>query len=168
MAVAVYPLHAKVGVTRASIATYQAASGAGAAAMAELEQQARDWVQGQPLTQDIFGRQYIWNLFSHNSDIDLATGYNEEELKMIRETNKIFEDDSIKITATCIRVPVLRAHCEAINMTFKGELSENDAREVLRAAPGITILDDREKNRFPEPLDASGKQGPVTTMAVVS
>eukprot|EP00045_Choanoeca_perplexa_P015682 m.200372 g.200372 ORF g.200372 m.200372 type:complete len:372 (-) comp17052_c1_seq3:2989-4104(-) len=156
MAVALYPLHEAVGVTRASIATYQAASGAGAAAMEELEQQARDWVENKPLTQDIFGRQYVWNLFSHNSDVDSKTGYNEEELKMIRETNKIFEDETIKITATCIRVPVLRAHCEAINMTFKGELSEQQAYDILSKAPGVTILDEREANRFPEPLDASG------------
>eukprot|EP00730_Choanoeca_flexa_P015817 TRINITY_DN7346_c0_g3_i2.p1 TRINITY_DN7346_c0_g3~~TRINITY_DN7346_c0_g3_i2.p1 ORF type:complete len:371 (+),score=114.37 TRINITY_DN7346_c0_g3_i2:127-1239(+) len=156
MAVAVYPLHARAGITRASIATYQAASGAGAAAMEELEQQARDWVAGEPLTQDIFGRQYVWNLFSHNSKVDLDNGYNEEEIKMMRETNKIFEDNEIKVTATCIRVPVLRAHCEAINMTFKNPLSEAEAREVLGNAPGLTIFDNRADNRFPEPLDASG------------
>ncbi|EDQ87281.1 uncharacterized protein MONBRDRAFT_33451 [Monosiga brevicollis MX1] len=156
MAVAVYPIHQAAGVRRASVATYQAASGAGAAAMAELEQQARDWVEGQPLTQDIFGRQYIWNLFSHNSKIDPSTGYNEEEVKMMRETTKIFDDDSIRVTATCIRVPVLRAHCEAINLTLNEPLSEDQARAILAKAPGITIHDNRADNSFPEPLMASG------------
>ena len=77
---------------------------------------------------------------------------------MIKETNKIFEDNDIKITATCIRVPVLRAHCEAINMTFAKPLNEAEARKILEKAPGVTIKDDRERNLFPEPLDASGKQ----------
>lgn len=82
MNVAVHPLHKVAPVERVVCATYQAASGAGAAAMEELEQQARDWVEGKPLTQDIFKRQYIWNLFSHNSSIDPVTGYNEEEIKV--------------------------------------------------------------------------------------
>lgn len=119
MNVAVWPLHQRVGVERCVVATYQAASGAGAAAMAELEQQARDWTNDQPLKTDIFKRQYLWNLFSHNSAIDMQNGYNEEELKMVKETRKIFGDEKIRVTATCVRVPVLRAHSEAINLTFR-------------------------------------------------
>ena len=84
MNVAVWPLYKAAGVNRVIVSTYQAASGAGAAAMAELEQQAADWLHKKPITQDIFGRQYIWNLFSHNSAVDLDTLYNEEEIKMIR------------------------------------------------------------------------------------
>jgi aspartate-semialdehyde dehydrogenase len=125
--------------------------------MAELEQQARDWANGDPLTQAVFGRQYIWNLFSHNSKIDPATGYNEEETKMVKETRKIFHDDAIRVTATCVRVPVLRAHCESINITFDKPVTEQQARDVIAAAPGVRIVDDRELNRHPEPLDASGK-----------
>jgi len=157
MNVPVWPLHQAVGVQRVVVSTYQAASGAGAAAMSELQQQARDWATGSPITMDIFGRQYIWNLFSHNSDIDPQTGYNTEETKMIRETRKIFHDDSIRVAATCVRVPVLRAHCESINLTFHKPLSEAEAREILTAAPGVAILDDRKTNRHPEPIDATNK-----------
>lgn len=157
MNVPVWPLHQAFGVKRVVVSTYQAASGAGAAAMAELEQQARDWANGDPLTQAVFGRQYIWNLFSHNSKIDPATGYNEEETKMVKETRKIFHDDAIRVTATCVRVPVLRAHCESINLTFNKPVTEQQARDIIAAAPGVRIVDDRELNRHPEPLDASGK-----------
>lgn len=156
MNVAVWPIHQKVGVDRVVVSTYQAASGAGAAAMAELEQQAADWVNKAPLTQDIFGRQYVFNLFSHNSNIDLETGYNEEETKMVQETKKIFSDDDIRVTATCIRVPVLRAHCESINLTLKNPLSESEARDLLAKSPGLSIQDDRKANNHPEPLAASG------------
>lgn len=169
MAVPVWPLHVAAGVTRMSVSTYQAASGAGAAAMRELEQQAHDWASGKvgkELTQDIFGRQYLWNVFSHNSAVDSTTGYNEEELKMVLETAKIFGSAEVAgdsqaasslpaVTATCIRVPVLRAHCEAINLTLASPLSAEKAREILAGAPGVTIVDDREANKFPEPLDAS-------------
>ena len=95
----------------------------------------------------IFGRQYLWNLFSHNSDIDSETGYNKEELKMINETRKIFNDDSIDISVTCIRVPVLRAHCESVNITLSNPMEENELREILLNAPGIKILDDRKNNQ---------------------
>eukprot|EP01083_Nonionella_stella_P220799 789588_1 len=116
--IAVWPIYQKVGIDRMVVSTYQAASGAGLTAMQELEQQAKDWCDGNKLS-GWNGKQYIWNLFSHNSDIDVLTGYNEEELKMINETKKIFHDNHIKITATCIRVPVLRAHCESINLSLK-------------------------------------------------
>lgn len=155
MTVPVWPIHQQVGVERVVVATYQAASGAGAAAMDELAQQARDWAAGNPITQEVFDRQYIWNLFSHNSSIDPVTGYNEEETKMINETRKLFADPGINISATCVRVPVLRAHSEAINLTLKHPLSEKDARELLSSAPGIQIIDDREGNHHPEPLIAS-------------
>lgn len=118
MNVAVWPLYQLSRISRIVVSTYQAASGAGAAAMRELEMQAHDWVQGRPLSTDIFSRQYLWNLFSHDSSVDAASGYNEEELKMMQETRKIFADEHIQVTATCIRVPVLRAHCESINLSF--------------------------------------------------
>lgn len=156
MNVPVFPLHKVAKVKRVVVSTYQAASGAGAAAMAELEQQARQWAGGQPITSDIFKRQYIWNLFSHNSKIDVATGYNEEETKMLKETRKIFGEPGIRITATCVRVPVLRAHCESINLTFEGSMTEKEAREILATAPGVKVQDDRHNNKHPEPLDASG------------
>lgn len=155
---AVTPLHrapGSGGIARMVVSTYQAASGAGAAAMAELEQQARDHANGRPYTQDIFKRQYLFNLFSHNSAIG-PEGYNEEEMKMVRETRKIWDDPTPGITATCVRVPVLRAHCEAINITFRNALTEADARAALASAPGVRIVDDRAANAFPEPIAASG------------
>ncbi|MCC6642945.1 MAG: aspartate-semialdehyde dehydrogenase [Deltaproteobacteria bacterium] len=157
MNVVVWPLHQAAGVRRAVVSTYQAASGAGAAAMRELEQQAHQWSRGEEITSEIFQRQYVWNLFSHNSKIDAATGYNEEELKMLKETRKIFHDDTLRVTATCVRVPVLRAHCESINLTFARPLDEEHARKILAEAPGVRVIDDREANRHPEPLHASGK-----------
>lgn len=152
----VWPLHQKAECKRVVVSTYQAASGAGAQAMAELEQQAKDWVQGDNITQDIFGRQYIWNLFSHNSPIE-DTGYNQEEMKMVLETKKIFSEPDIAVTATCVRVPVLRAHCEAINLTLDKSMTEEEAKTILSKSPGVALVDDRDSNTFPEPLDASGK-----------
>ncbi len=152
---AVTPLYDVAGLERMVISTYQAASGAGAAAMQELERQARDFAADSPLKTDIFGRQYLFNLFSHNSAMG-PDGYNGEETKMVKETHKIWGDDSVGITATCIRVPVLRAHCESINLTFRRPMTEDTAREILSNAPGVKVVDDRAGNRFPEPIDASG------------
>ncbi len=169
--VAVHPLHQKVPIRRMVISTYQAASGAGAAAMRELEQQTREVLDpdgdGTAKTQDIFGLPYAFNLFSHNSPMQ-PNGYNQEELKMVHETHKIWGQPDhppalnegtaspyTHITATCVRVPVMRAHAESINLTFDGHLSEDDARELLQNAPGVSLLDDRENNRFPTPLEAT-------------
>lgn len=152
---AVTPLYDAVGIERMVISTYQAASGAGAAAMQELEQQARDYAAGRSYNTEVFNRQYLFNLFSHNSKIG-PDGYNTEETKMIDETIKIWGDDTVGITATCVRVPVLRAHCESINLTFRKPLSEDAAFEILSNAPGIKVVDDRAANKFPEPIEASG------------
>jgi len=127
----------------------------------ELEQQARDWANGDKLTQDIFGRQYIWNLFAHNSPQYHDTnspkdGYNQEEWKMVEETPKIFEGP-FRVGVTCIRVPVLRAHCESINLQFKRKVTLDEVYAVLHAAPGIRVVDDRVNNKHPEPLLASGE-----------
>lgn len=153
---AVTPLHREAGVARMVVSTYQSASGAGAAAMAELERQAHDWSAGRPLDTAIFGRQYLFNLFSHNSAIG-EDGQNEEERKLVDETRKIWSDPDILVSATCVRVPVLRAHSESINLTFRTPITEARAREVLAAAPGIRIVDDRAANHFPEPLAATGR-----------
>lgn len=152
---AVTPLYDAVGIDRMVISTYQAVSGAGAAWMSELEQQARDFAAGKTLTSDVTGRQCLFNVFSHNSAIG-EDGYNLEETKMLKEAHKIWGDDSVGVTATCVRVPVLRAHCESINLTLRKPLSEDEAREILMHAPGIRVVDDRAANRFPEPIDASG------------
>jgi aspartate-semialdehyde dehydrogenase len=153
---AVSPLHREAGVARMVASTYQAASGAGAAAMDELARQARDWAAGNPLDTAIFGRQYLFNLFSHNSAVG-ADGQNDEERKLVDETRRIWRDPSVQVSATCVRVPVLRAHSESINLTFRTPITEARAREVLAAAPGLRVVDDRAANRFPEPLEATGR-----------
>ncbi|UCD76484.1 MAG: aspartate-semialdehyde dehydrogenase [Phycisphaerales bacterium] len=152
---AVTPLHRAVGVKRMVVSTYQAVSGAGAAWMNELEQQARDFAAGRPYTTDVTGRQCLFNVFSHNSPIG-PDGYNEEETKLRRETRKIWNDQSVKITATCVRVPVLRAHCASINLTIAKPTSGEEAKRILEQAPGVRVVDDRQANRFPEPIDATG------------
>jgi aspartate-semialdehyde dehydrogenase len=156
MNMAVWPLHQKVPIERIVVSTYQAASGAGAEAMRELEQAATDYSQGKPIISKLFNRQYLWNVFSHNSKMNVESGYNEEEDKMLHETHKIFHDQTIGICATCIRVPVLRAHSESVNIAFRGEMSVKEAHEILSKAPGVQIIDDRTANRFPEPIMASG------------
>ena len=157
MVVPTWPLHQKAGIQRMVVSTYQAASGGGAAAMAELEQQTREVLAGDEPTRDVFNQQYAFNLFSHDSPIG-PEGYNKEEMKMLKETRKIFGVDAqaMGVTATCVRVPVMRAHAESINLTFNQPLSEDEAREVLRQAPGVSILDEREANHFPTPLEATG------------
>jgi aspartate-semialdehyde dehydrogenase len=153
--VAVTPLHRAIGIERMVVSTYQAASGAGAAAMAELESQARAFTHGTPLDTAIFGRQYLFNVFSHNSAVG-ADGSNEEERKLLTETRRMWESDEVRIAATCVRVPTLRAHAEAIHLEFGRATDEAEIRALLAAAPGVRIIDDRAANRFPEPLDAAG------------
>lgn len=154
MLVPVTPLHRAATVKRMVVSTYQAASGAGAAAMRELEQQTREVLNGEPPTCDIFPFQYAFNLFSHNSDIE-ENGYNTEEIKMVRETHKIWDNPDVKITATCVRVPVMRAHAESINLEFESPMDQEQAEQILQDAPGVSIINDRKGNRFPTPLDAS-------------
>jgi len=156
MNMAVWPLHRRHPVQRIVVSTYQAASGAGRRAMLELQQQTRDVLDGHPIEPGVFPVQCAFNLFSHNSPID-KTGYNTEETKMIHETRKIFGEPDLAITATCIRVPVLRAHSEAINLTFRQPITAEEVREILSDAPGLTLIDDRQANRFPTPLDATGR-----------
>ncbi|CAA6665438.1 unnamed protein product [Spirodela intermedia] len=135
-------------LSTAKPSTYQAASGAGAAAMEELELQTREVLDGRPPTCNIFKQQYAFNLFSHNAPVQ-PNGYNEEEMKL--------NDEEVKVTATCIRVPVMRAHAESVNLQFEKPLDEDTAREILRGAPGVVVIDDRASNHFPTPLEVSNK-----------
>ena len=156
MLVPVYPIYKAFGVKRILVSTYQAASGAGAKAMKELEDQSRDVLEGRPARKEVFPHQIAFNLFSHNSAIK-DDGYNEEEIKMIQETKKIFHNEKIKIAATTVRVPVFRAHSEVIYLELKKEPDLDAIRQILASAPGVKIVDDREKNHFPMPLEASGR-----------
>jgi aspartate-semialdehyde dehydrogenase len=152
-----WPIHQRNRIKRVIISTYQAASGAGAAAMDELVQSTRASLNDQVFTPKVMPHPYAFNLFSHNTAIDPDTGYNEEETKVINETRKIFEDPTIAIGVTCIRVPVLRAHSEAITFECERPITEDEVRRILATAPGIRVVDDRAGNYFPMPVDASGQ-----------
>jgi aspartate-semialdehyde dehydrogenase len=155
--VPLWPIHRQNRIKRVIIATYQAASGAGAAAMEELLESTRASLEGRAFQPSVMPYPCGFNLFSHNTAIDPDTGYNGEETKVINETRKILEDDNIGVGVTCIRVPVLRAHCEAITFECEKPITEADVRGMLSAAPGVRIVDDRARNYFPMPIDASGQ-----------
>jgi aspartate-semialdehyde dehydrogenase len=154
--VPVWPLHKANPVKRIVISTYQAASGAGRQAMLELESQSREILEGKEPTCKAFPYQIAFNAFSHNSKLD-DSGYNLEEVKMVKETRKIFDSSDIAITCTCIRIPVFRAHCESINLEFTDPITPDQIRDLLSTAPGVSVLDNRKENRFPMPIDATGK-----------
>jgi aspartate-semialdehyde dehydrogenase len=156
-AVPLWPLHSAVPIRRLQVVTYQAASGAGAAAMQELLDSTRAYLDGAPFTPAVMPHDYAFNLFSHNTDIDPESGYNDEETKVMRELRKIFAAPDLRIGATCVRVPVLRAHAIALTAEFDRPLAPGAAREILAAAPGIVVVDDRARNHFPMPRAASGR-----------
>ena len=156
MVVPIWPIHRVNPIKRIVVSTYQAASGAGAKAMQELLDQSRDVLNNKPARKEAFPHQIAFNLFSHNSSIG-PDGYCEEETKMVKETRKMFHCPEIAITATCVRVPVLRAHTEAINLELTNPMTADEVREILAGAPGVKIVDDRKKNYFPMPLEASGQ-----------
>jgi len=152
-----WPIHKKNRIRRLIASTYQAASGAGAAAMEELMLATKASVEGREFKPSIFPHPYAFNLFSHNSKVDPVTGYNQEETKMVEETRKIYDDPDIRISATCVRVPVPRAHSEALNFECERPITPAEVRAILKTAPGVKIVDDMEKNYFPMPKDASGQ-----------
>ncbi len=153
---AVHPLTKLGRVERLVVSTYQSASGAGAAAMRELEEQTRDVLEGREPRPQVLPHVYAFNLFSHNTPIN-EHGYNDEEWKVIHESRKILGMLDLRINVTCVRVPVLRAHSESVTVEFVGEApSEEAVREAIRRAEGVRLVDDREHNVFPMPLAASG------------
>ncbi|MEJ5170881.1 MAG: aspartate-semialdehyde dehydrogenase [Fimbriimonadales bacterium] len=153
---AVHPLTKLGRVERLIVSTYQSASGAGAAAMRELEEQTRDVLEGREPQPKVLPHVYAFNLFSHNTPIN-EHGYNDEEWKVIHESRKILGMPDLRINVTCVRVPVLRAHSESVTVEYDGEApSEEAVREAVRTAPGVRLVDDREHNLFPMPLAASG------------
>jgi aspartate-semialdehyde dehydrogenase len=157
MNVPVWPLHKANRVKRIIVSTYQAVSGAGAWGLYELENQIKQAAGGLAPTKEKFPHQIVNNIFCHNSKVDPVTGYNEEETKMVNETRKIFGDGKIMVTATCVRVPVPRAHSESINLEFERPITPQQVREILAKAPGVKIVDDVAANHFPMPLEASGQ-----------
>lgn len=152
-----WPIHQRNPIRRLIISTYQAASGAGAAAMEELRESTRAGLEGRVYEQKVLPHPYAFNLFSHNTKIDPVTGYNEEESKVIQEARKIFGEPGLRVSATCVRVPVLRAHCVSVTFECERAISPREVREILGAAPGVRVVDDAERNYFPMPKDATGE-----------
>ncbi|MCC6421901.1 MAG: aspartate-semialdehyde dehydrogenase [Phycisphaerales bacterium] len=156
MNVPVWPLHKVNRIKRIIVSTYQAVSGAGAWGLYELDAQMKSYAAGEPIQKEKFPHQIVGNIFSHNSKV-AENGYNEEEIKMVQETRKIFSDARIMVTATCVRVPVPRAHSESINLEFERPITPQQVRDILAKAPGVRIVDDPAANHFPMPLEASGQ-----------
>jgi len=153
---ALAPLHREFKIRRIVAATYQAASGAGQKAMLELQEESRAFLDNRPFTRTAMPFPYAFNLFSHNAPMT-SSGYNEEEIKVMEEARKILEEPELRIAVTCVRVPVLRAHSEALNVEFEKPITALQAKKILQNAPGVTVLEDWDQNRFPMPIDASGQ-----------
>lgn len=156
LSLALAPLAARRPLKRVVVSTYQSASGAGARAMEELQQLSRTVLDGGEPQSEVLPYSLAFNLFLHNSPLQ-ANGYCEEELKMLYETRKIMGLDQLCLTATCVRVPVLRAHSEAVNLEFEEPFPVEEARALLSAAPGLELIEDFATNRFPMPSDVTGR-----------
>ena len=150
MVVALNPIHREANIQRVVVSTYQAVSGAGASAMEELKQQLRAWANDEPMKQEVFPTQIAFNLFPH-IDVFQDNGYTKEEMKMVHETRKIMNAPNMQISATCVRVPVLRAHSEAVWVETEKSLSESEARELFEKEPWIVVQDERESGGYPTP-----------------
>lgn len=156
MLVAVAPLHRAKGLKRLVAATYQAASGAGAKGMQELLLQTRQILNGEPIEPRAFAHRIAFNLIPH-IDVFQENGYTKEELKMLNESRKMLHLPELMISCTCVRIPALRAHSEALNLEFENEITPEEARQILAAAPGVQLVDDPAAKRYPMPVDATEK-----------
>ena len=150
------PLHDYGKIERIIASSYQATSGAGAQAMLELEEQVRDYAAGKPLNSRVFPYQIAFNLIPQ-IDVFLENGYTKEEMKMVWETRKIMEAPQIRVTATCVRVPIFRAHSVSITIETERKITREKALELLSQAPGVQVLDDPVNRRYPMPLYVAGK-----------
>ena len=157
MVVALKPLFDEAGIERLVVSTYQAVSGTGKAAIDELREQARAVLDGEPAQASIYPHQIAFNALAQAGSFPAGDDHTDEERKLINETRKILGDDSIKVSATCVRVPVVTGHSEAVNVETREPLSPERARELLAAAPGVTVLDDPAAGRYPLATEAAGK-----------
>jgi aspartate-semialdehyde dehydrogenase len=154
---AVAPLHKAKGLKRLVAATYQAASGAGAPGLDELETQIREYVEGKPLTVKAFQHQLMYNLIPHIDRFDETNWYTLEELKMRNEARKMLHHPELMLSCTCVRVPIARAHSESLNLEFEEEITPAEAREILSGSEGVRVVDDPLNGGYPMPLDATAK-----------
>jgi aspartate-semialdehyde dehydrogenase len=158
MVVALKPLHDAAGIERLVISTYQAVSGTGKIGVDELLGQAKAVVEGGEVpAARAYKHQIAFNALPHAGNFAPGDDHTDEERKLINETRKILGDPSIRVSATCVRVPVVNGHSEAVNVETRAPLAPEEARELLRAAPGVTVLDDPAANSYPLAIDASGK-----------
>jgi aspartate-semialdehyde dehydrogenase len=156
MVVALKPLHDAARIRRIVVTTFQSVSGTGKEAMDELLEQSKALLNFQEVEQKVYPHQIAFNCLPHIDDF-ADDGYSKEELKLVNETRKIFDDQTIRITATTVRVPVFRGHSESVNIETERPLSANEARAILSEAPGVTVLDDPKRAVYPLPLDATGQ-----------
>ncbi|MBU0698040.1 MAG: aspartate-semialdehyde dehydrogenase [Pseudomonadota bacterium] len=156
MVVALHPLHQKYGIKRIVVSTYQAVSGTGQKAIIELEQQTRAILNSENYEKKVYPHIIAFNCLPH-IDVFLENGYTKEEMKMVNETRKILEDDTIGITATTVRVPVFYGHSESINVEMKEYVTAHEVRSLLEKSPGIKVVDDPGKNVYPLAIDAVGQ-----------
>ena len=154
---AVAPLHRAKKLRRLVAATYQAASGAGAPGLDELENQIHAYAKGEPLTVKAFQHQLMYNLIPHIDKFDETNWYTLEELKMLNEARKMLHHPGLKLSCTCVRVPIARAHSESLNLEFEEEITPEEAREILSRAEGVKVVDDPLNGGYPMPLDATAK-----------
>jgi aspartate-semialdehyde dehydrogenase len=156
MLVALKPIHDKARIKRIVVSTYQAVSGTGAKAIAELEEQVKAYAAGKPVQKKVYPHQIAFNCLPH-IDSFLENGYTKEEMKMVNETRKIFEDASIGVTATTVRVPVFYGHSESVNIETEKKITAAEVKELLAAAPGVKLVDEPSLSIYPMALDCAGK-----------
>ncbi len=155
MVVALKPLHDAAKIKRVVVSTYQSVSGTGMKAIIELREQTRALMNGEKYPPKVYPHQIAFNVLPQ-IDVFLENGYTKEGIKMVNETKKIMEDDSIKVTATTVRVPVYRGHSESVNIEFASEITPDQARKILAKAPGVTVLDDPSKSLYPLAINCDG------------
>ncbi|MBV8538199.1 MAG: aspartate-semialdehyde dehydrogenase, partial [Alphaproteobacteria bacterium] len=154
---ALWPIHRRNPIRRVIMSTYQSASGGGAAAMTELTEATGAFLAGRSYAPRVLPHPYAFNLFSHNTPVDPASGFNGEEIKVMNETRKIFAAPGLRVSVTCVRVPVLRAHSMALTVECEQPIEPETVRAWLAEAPGLRIVDDPAGNHFPMPVEASGQ-----------
>jgi len=156
LVVALKPLHDAARIKRVVVSTYQAVSGTGQKAVDELAEQVRALLSCQATKNQVYPHRIAFNVLPH-IDVFLSNGYTKEEMKMVNETIKIMGDDSIRVTATTVRVPVFYGHSEAVNIETERKLTPDEARQILAGAPGVKVVDNPAQNEYPMPLDATGQ-----------
>jgi len=160
MLVALKPIHDAVGIERINVCTYQAVSGTGKEAIAELATQTASLLNAKPIVAEVYPKQIAFNVLPH-IDVFMDNGYTKEEMKMVWETRKIMGDDSIQVNPTAVRVPVFYGHSEAVHIETRAKISAAEVRALLEKAPGVTVVDSHEDGGYPTAVTEAANQDPV-------